>query len=267
VPTLLDSAKRAILTWLEWTTPGLRLSLLMRHRVARPRGVPNAPWHNAVLKTRKEADAALGQVRALGLPVMHEVVKNWDTLGVLDLILKSTDKNAQVFDAGGALYSMILHWLFLYGYRNLSAGNLVFKGITKKGPIVYHYADITKTGLAAESLDVVTCLSVIEHGVDLRSYFAEMSRILKAGGLLITSTDYFESATDTRGQKAFGTPIHVFTRNEIAEALNLAREYGLCLTGPLDLTSNERVVNWKQYGLDYTFVLFSLKKTQTLGRS
>ena len=52
-------------------------------------------------------------------------------------------------------------------------------------------------------------------GVNLAAYFKEMARILKPGGLLITSTDYYDSPVDTRGQVAFGAPIHIFSPDEI----------------------------------------------------
>jgi hypothetical protein len=264
MPTIFRTIKQKAFTWLESSNFGFRLSLRIRYMATGPHGYPDANWHNAVLKNQKEANCAISQVRKLGLPVMQFLPKNWDSLAALDLILKCTKKDSQIFDAGGELYSMILPWLFLYGYRNLSAGNLVFKNSIKKGPIVYHYSDITQTGLDSAAYDAVTCISVIEHGLDLHSYFCEMSRILKPGGVLITSTDYFETQLDTRGQMAYGVPIHIFTRGEIVEALEIASQFGLKPIGPLDLGAEEKVVNWKQYGLSFTFVIFSLRKTTSI---
>jgi len=258
------AVKQKAVRWLESSSVGFRLSLRIRYASTGPHGYPDAPWCNAVLKSQREVDGALEQVRKLGLPVMKELSKNWDSLAALDLILKCTDRNARVFDAGGELYSMILPWLFLYGYRNLSAGNLVFRSPIKKGPIVYHQSDITRTGLEPARYDAITCLSVIEHGVNLHSYFREMSRILKPGGVLITSTDYSETPVDTRGQVAYGRPIHVFAREEIADAVEIARQCGFTPMGPLDLSAEEKVVHWKQYDLNYTFVIFSLRKTASV---
>lgn len=262
--TICRSVKQKALTWLQWSNFGFRLSLWLRYGATGLHGYPDAPWQNAVLKNQNEVNNAISQVRKLGLPLMQFLPKNWDNLAALDLILKCTQKDARIFDAGGELYSMILPWLFLSGYRNLSAGNLVFQKPIKKGPILYHHSDITQTGLDPATYDVITCLSVIEHGVNLRSYFCEMSRILKPGGVLITSTDYFETKVDTGGQMAYGTPIHVFTREEIAEALEISRQFGFTLLGPLDLSAEEKVVHWKQYGLNFTYVIFSLGKTASV---
>ena len=41
--------------------------------------------------------------------------------------------------------------------------------------------DITKLRFDAGTFDAVTCLSVVEHGVDLDAYFREMSRISLLG--------------------------------------------------------------------------------------
>jgi hypothetical protein len=62
-----------------------------------------------------ELKRSVEQVQRLGLPLIGDHPKNWDSLAALDLILRSTDRTARVFDAGGALYSMILPWLALLG--------------------------------------------------------------------------------------------------------------------------------------------------------
>ena len=233
---------------------------LRRAGVTGPHGRPKAPWSNAVLPSQSVVDAAVAQVRALGLPAHSDAPKNWDSLAALDTILRHTSRRAQVFDAGAELYSVLLPWLFLYGYRRLYGGNLVFRERIRRGPIVYEQMDMTRTRFQPATFDAVASLSVIEHGVDLRAYFAEMARILKPGGLLVTSTDYFETGTDTRGQHAYGGPIHVFTADEIRAALAIAGDLGLTPTGSLDLRSLERPVHWPRFDLRYTFVIFTLQK-------
>jgi hypothetical protein len=235
---------------------------LFKHRcgVTGPHGLPDAPWANAVLRNESQVATSIAQLRALGLPLASDPPKNWDGLAALHLILKNTRRTARIFDAGGEHYSMILPWLWLYGYRRLIAGNIAFTTRTTLGAIVYEHVDITGTAYPDRHFDAVTCLSVIEHGVDLCRYFAEMSRIIAPGGLLITSTDYWEMPVDTRGQCAFGVPIRIFTRAEIVAALALARGFGFELLAEPDLSVAERVVHWKPYDLHYTFVIFSLRK-------
>ncbi len=150
--------------------------------------------------------------------------------------------------------------LFLYGYRELYGVNLGFPDPTRRGPIRYTPGDLTRTPFADGFFDAITCMSVIEHGVPLESYFREMYRLLKPGGLLITSTDYYPTPVDTRGQQAHGTPIKIFTKPEIQAALALAQAIGFQLTGNVGLDCTERPIRWEQFDLDYTFVLFTLRK-------
>ncbi len=237
-----------------------RLFLKRQCGAMRPLGRPDAPWENAVLLSRDEWERAIVQALGLGLPLHKEPPKNWDSLAALDSILKRTKTTAAVLDAGAETYSVILPWLFLYGYRNLRGINLRFTSPIRLGPIRYERGDVTSTRFSDDTFDAVTCLSVIEHGLDLDRYFKEVARILKPEGIVITSTDYFETPVDTRGKAAFGAPIRIFRRDEITDAIQVASRYGLALTGPLDLHSGEKTVHWKEHQLDYTFLVFTLKK-------
>lgn len=257
---LINRAKQAVFSLLESSDVGFRFSLKVRYGVSRPKGYPEAPWHNGVLKRREEATVATHQVRCLGLPSNPDHAKNWDSLAALDLILNTTERNAQILDAGGERYSMISSWLCLYGYENLRVGNITFGKPSGRGPIRYLYCDVTKTDFETDSFDAITCLSVIEHGVDAVAYFREMSRVLKPGGVLITSTDYFEPKVETGDRLAYGTPVRVFCKRDIVELLAVAARFGLYPTGPIDLTCDEPVVKWERLNLVYTFVVFSLRK-------
>ncbi len=237
-----------------------RLYLKLKWGVDQPKGKPNAPWENAVLQTLQERNQAIAQVQRLGLPIFSDLPKNWDSIAALNSILNHCNSEAKILDAGAEIYSMILPWLYLYGYRNLQGINLVFNHEVRRGPMTYNYGDITQTQFESQSFDGITCLSVIEHGVDLNAYFKEMSRLLKPGGLLMTSTDYYADQIDTKGQKAYGVPIHIFNRQEMLDAFALAESYGLYLTHDINLDCQEKVVNWKEYQLDYTFILFTLQK-------
>ncbi len=250
----------SLLELIQGTTLGYRFALRVKHGARAPGSRPSIPWVNTALRRHEEVRASLELVKQLGLPPVPDKPKNWDCLAALDQILARENREARVFDAGGETYSMILPWLFLYGYKNLVAGNIAFQRPRKRGPIKYVYSDITRTSFPDESFDVVTCLSVIEHGVDLTAYFKEMSRILKPGGLLFTSTDYFETPIDAKGQIAYGVPIHIFSRSEIEAALGVAKQYGFKASSSIHLLTEEKVLHWSQYDLHYTFLNFCLIK-------
>ena len=254
------TAKQFVRRVLESTTPGYLFYLRRDHHLSRSVGRPQAPWHNAVLKSREESQRAAEQVQNLGLPLISDPAKNWDSLAALDCILANTSKEARVLDAGAQLYSRILPWLCIYGYRKLDGINIAFKEKRKLGPIIYRYGDITNTEYNAETFDAITCISVVEHGVDIEKYLKEMSRILKPGGVLITSTDYWETPIDSRDQFMYGVPVHIFTKQEILRTVDLAERNGFVLTTPIDLGCSEKVVHWESVDLDYTFVIFTLRK-------
>jgi len=113
------SVKSKLRSIVEGTNLGYRLLLARDLGAVRPSRPPRAPWHNAVLQTREEMEGAVEQVTKLRLPIMGDREKNWDSLAAIDCILANTKPGARILDAGAELYSVILPWLFLYGYRRL----------------------------------------------------------------------------------------------------------------------------------------------------
>ena len=215
---------------------------------------------NAVLQTRQEWQLAVEQALTLGLSLHQDPPKNWDSLAALSAILTITDSSAKILDAGAEMYSVILPWLSLYGYQKLTGINLVFDQPIKQGSVLYEYGDLTQTPYESNSFEAITCLSVVEHGVDLRAYFQEMSRLLKPGGILVTSTDYYDEPIETGGQVAFGVPLRIFSRSDIEQILLLASQFDLHLTSPIELECTEKAVTWRTHDLSYTFVVFTLQK-------
>jgi SAM-dependent methyltransferase len=97
----------------------------------------------------------------------------------------------------------------------------------------------------------VACLSVIEHGVDCRLFLKEMARILRPGGHLFVSMDYWQDPIDVGDRRAFGVPVQIFIAGEVADLVEHASSLGLALVGDMDLTCDQKVINCS--GLHYTF--------------
>ncbi|HEY4899840.1 MAG TPA: class I SAM-dependent methyltransferase [Terriglobales bacterium] len=237
-----------------------RLYLKLKFGSGRLAVSPEAATTNGALKTSGEWQQAVDNAKRLRLPLHRLAEKNWDHIAAISILLAHTNPSACILDAGAEYYSNVLPALFLYGYRKLYGMNLGFVDPASRGPIRYLPGDITCTGFPDDHFDAVTCMSVIEHGVSTKNYLKEMHRVLKPDGLLITSTDYYPTPIDTGGQVAHGCPIKIFSREEIEAILTQAEEIGLQSTGDVDLECSETPILWAPYGLEYTFLLFTLQK-------
>jgi len=226
-----------------------------------PKLLLEVPWSNTALKSKEDVDVALKIIKNANLNLHPNREKNWDSIIALKTILQNSTPSSRILDAGGDFNSIILHWLYQFNYTQLYALNLVFKKKARKGNIEYIPGDLTKTPFPDNYFDIITCFSVIEHGVDGDQYFREMNRILKPNGLLITSTDYWITNIDTKGLKAYNHPVYIFDKNSIEILIKKAKNYGFSIFGKkIDLTCLEKVVNWKRFKLKFTFLIFCLQK-------
>jgi SAM-dependent methyltransferase len=220
----------------------------------------NKELPNGVLKSREEWLEADARGRRLRMPLHRSPEKNWDHLAAAEAIATALPRSARLLDAGAEFYGNLLPALFVFGFHDLYGMNLSFTDHARRGPIKYLPGDITRSSFPDGHFDAVTCMSVIEHGVPLEAYFREMYRLLKPGGLLITSTDYYPEPIDTGGKSAHGAPIKIFTRSEAEAMIALAKDCGFETTGEIDLDCDAPTVCWDFYGLEYTFLIFTLRK-------
>ena len=248
--------------------PGLR-RLVRSWPTPSDRPVPTSVAPTAVLGTAGDWQRAAAEARSLRLPLHHDRPKNWDALGAVAAVLSLADdgsRTARVMDAGSARYSSVLPWLRLYGLgaapESLLGINLEFGEPVHRDGVTFRYGDVTATGLGAGSLDAITCMSVIEHGVPVEAFLAESARVLRPGGVLCVSTDYDQTPPDTTGKEAYGTPVRIFGPEDIRGMVALAERHGLELVGDLSsaLSHAERPVHWTRLGLDYTFILLTFRR-------
>lgn len=240
--------------------PIYRLYLRFQYGAHNPSLPARSPLPNGVLQSKAEYLQAFQRARELRLPLHRAAEKNWDHIAAVNAIVHTCPRSACILDAGAEIYSNVLPALFVYGYRDLYAMNLSFADPACRGPIRYLPGDITRTGFDDGFFDAITCMSVIEHGVPIQAYFQEMFRVLKPGGILITSTDYYPEPVDTRGQVAHGAPIKIFSRTEAEEIFRTALRCGFELTGEIPLHCSARPIRWEAYDLEYTVLIFTLQK-------
>jgi SAM-dependent methyltransferase len=211
---------------------------------------------NRVLKFESEIHESVSILRKLGLPLHSDIAKNWDHLIAFSQIIHTFDEEANVLDAGGELYSPLVVWLFAYGFDNLNVINLAFENDFNKASIMYQRGDITSTSYPNETFDVICSLSVIEHGVDFDGFLDECRRILKPGGLLLISTDFWNGNLHSEKIEAYNADWKPFNSKTLEQFLKTAVSFDF-RHSELDLAIKNPVVNWKNR--DFTFVICKLE--------
>lgn len=244
-----------------WTRVAAQRVIAQRRGTTRR--LPQPMPATGILSTPADWQAAVAECRRLGLPLHRDHPKNWDALGAVSTVLHELGTDIRVLDAGAARYSSILPWLRLYDVRELIGNNLEFTKVTHHGAVRFEPGDITRTSYPDASFDAITCMSVIEHGVPLEPFIAEMARLVRPKGLLVVSTDYDQDPPDTTGKQAYGAPVKIFGPADIRALAKIAEAHGLALVGDLALAHHARPVHWKRTGLDYTFIRMTFRRDGT----
>lgn len=226
------------------------------------RTLPASPSVNIVLKDYAEVEEAIGRISNLGLSGHNDKYKNWDIYHMLSFILRMGSKTSAVLDMGCANYGVILPILEQFGFNKLYGCDLVIDQDVKKGSICYSRQDLQSTSYADNSFDFIMSISVIEHGVNIDRYLDEAARLLKPGGYLLTTTDYWPSPVETKGIFPYGElgEMKIFTQADIEQILLKTEQYGLKLINPMDYSFKDKVIHWERVDKRFTFIYFVLVK-------
>jgi len=206
-----------------------------------------------------------------GLPKHLTAEKNWD-LYQLYTVLDPLPRESKLMDLGcGRL--MALKLLYAMGFRNLygvdlsiglegrlSQLNRMWRGRSLKPPFHLHRGDLTRTGFPDGAFDIAVCISVIEHGVNLTDFLSESSRILRPGGLLFITTDYWKEGVEAGDNgRPFGLPWKIFSGKDIEGLIRSSYNFGFSpYTDLYLLDCSDRCVVWNNR--EYTFLCMILKK-------
>lgn len=145
----------------------------------------------------------------------------------------------------GADGSFVLHNAILKGVTGRKVGIDLIEviGTNKAEGVEYFVSDLMQTDLPNDSFDTIVCASVIEHEVDFRKFANEVRRLLRVGGKLIVSFDYFDPKPDTTKMKLYSLSWNILDRNDV---LNLVYDFAfndMALTSDIDWTLQDAVIN------------------------
>lgn len=167
------------------------------------------------------------------------------------------DRQARTLDAG-SVNSEIPLALWKAGYRNVAAVDLDPHGRAIRwygNRIQFRCGDFYDAPAHAGTLDVVTALSVIEHGYDRDRLLRSLSRMLRPGGIACLSTDYRESPIRIPSEyRLFGLPYRVFCRRDIEGLLEAAGDHGLLPVGDLAWERSEYPIQWLGHRMTFLFL-------------
>ena len=233
------------------------------------------------LRSRAEIETAVDDARRVGLCPSPVLSKHWDNWIALRVIANAQIPREDPIADLGCRGGILLTWLYQQGYRNLwgcdlrfplppvkaAAGARMWATVIKGARMFVsqrrrmRLASVEDTGMPTGHFAAVTCMSVIEHGVDVRAFLAECSRLLRPAGILVVSTDYWPTPIDVGNLKRF-RQTHDSDRIFDAAALRLiiddARLHGFDLAGPVDLAVKDAVI--ASAGHEYTFAVLVFRK-------
>ena len=217
-----------------------------------------------VLRSHSELAEAAEEARRRGLPPATDYQKQWDNLLAVDALAETT---GPVVDLG-CRSGQILMWLYHLGRRELYGCDIrqpwpPAKKALQRGQLrtaaaalrMYaanrrnmRQASAESTGFPTGAFGAVTSMSVIEHHVDSPKFFAEAQRLLRPGGRLVVSTDFWPEGGETESGVIFSTA-------DVERLLDEAESAGFEVPArPLDLGDPERVIR------SYTFLFLAFDK-------
>jgi len=200
-----------------------------------------------VLRSKAEIEQATTYLMDHKLITHPDRLKNWD-LALLHQIVNSMPKSIKIIDLGcGGLAALkffnFLKFKHIYGIdltvtrkEKLTQAKMMLKSLSLTPPFHLTAGDLTKTNHPANFFDLATCISVIEHGVDLQSFFTETHRIVEPGGCLFITADYWPEKMEPReDERPCGLPYNIFSKDEILQLVKLAGAYGFSLCENSDI--------------------------------
>jgi SAM-dependent methyltransferase len=211
-----------------------------------------------VLQSWQEVGEATMALQRRGLPTHITVQKNWDQV-LLEQQLLDAPKQAAILDLGCG-DCCTLKFLAALGFTNLSGIDLHLPSSSSMLPYKLYQGDLMHTSFSEQTFDRAVSISVIEHGVDLKAFFQEAYRILKPGGTLFVTTDYWEDKVEVDAAiQPFGLAWQIFSKVQIQEATTIAQTCGFELQQGCNIPACvDKTVTW--YDKDYTFIALTFRK-------
>jgi len=225
-----------------------------------------------VLHNWEEIGQATKFLERKGLPRHRTGEKCWDFYQLYEVI-KDLGRSVAVLDMGCSGVHT-LKFLNAMGFSDLVGLDLhitlldrmfqivrMWRKRTWRRPFRLHQGDLTKTNFSSVSFNLITCISVIEHGVNHQAFLREASRLLRPEGVLFMTADYWENPLDmSDASDPFGLPWRALCRQDVMNILKWSSQEGLQLYTPGDIPPcGDKCIVWNKK--EYTFISIAWVKS------
>lgn len=194
---------------------------------------------NKFLQSRAEIDNCTKYLQDNGLNESGLSCKNWDAANVLPYL-----RDGNILDMGSS-GSIILENAVRKNLVGLKTGiDLAYpENVSSPEGINLMRGDLMDTGLPDGIYNFITCMSVIEHFVDIEKFVKECSRLLAGGGQVFVSFDYWPEKIQTKGLLLYNLDWNILCKEDVEEMIIIFKENGLELSGEVDWTIQDAVIN------------------------
>jgi SAM-dependent methyltransferase len=183
--------------------------------------------------------------------------KDWD---IANIIADLSDGN--LLDMG-SWDSYILKNAVIKGLRGDKYGIDLQKPAIEVNEVKYVLGDLLETDFPDSFFQNITCLSVIEHEINLNKFAYEVSRLLTERGKLYLTFDYWTPKVRTDFQ-IFGKEWNLFDSKDVLKLIEELQNKDLFLVQDVDWSLEKPVINSRYYSPDpkigYTFGLLVFQK-------
>lgn len=216
---------------------------------------------NKFLKTREQISEATKYLQDNGLVNSGISAKDWEVYNVIPYF---ADGNWVDLGSDGGV---VLDNLVVKGIKGNKVGiDLSYPEDIKshlEGVTLYK-GDLMATPFPDDTFDFATSLSVIEHEVDFSKFAKEVSRILKSGGHLFVSFDYWTPKPLYEKRKLYKLDWNILDKQDVLNLIDVLKENGLEIVGDIDWTLQDAVINDTYcspvIGVSYSFGIFHFIK-------
>lgn len=193
---------------------------------------------NNFLQTRQQVDNCTNYLKNNNLLCHGLSCKDYDLAEVVPLL-----KDGDLLDMGSQ-GSSILDNVVRRNLTGLKYGiDLSYPENSSSGGIGLFKGDLMNCPFQDGMFNTITCMSVIEHEVDFNLLGKECARLLKPGGELFMTFDYWDPKVDTSWFKMFGLSWTILDRADVARLIKSLEDHGLYPSGPIDYNTTEPVIN------------------------